>query len=112
MTRTLMTLFTPPLAACRFGCAGCCAAPIGVFWITGIIGIAYGLAGGPANLLGPSWATVGLGVALWGIAVVWAAVTIHGADEDQCAGRSNALCRTILPGAGETDPFDELRKTR
>ncbi len=112
MKRTLTTLFVPPFAACRFGCAGCCAAPIAVFWITGIVGIGYGLLGGPANLMGPSWSTVGLGLALWTIASVWAAVTIRGADEDKCARRNSTLCHTILPAGDETDPLDEVRKAR
>lgn len=112
MKRAVLTLLTPPLAACRFGCAGCCAAPIAVFWITGILGIAYGWVGGPANLMGTSWNTVGLGALLWGIATVWAAVTIRGADEDKCRRRASTLCNTILPGSDETDPFEEVRKAR
>jgi hypothetical protein len=112
MKRVLLTLLTPPFAVCKFGCAGCCAAPIAVFWITGIVGIIYGLVGGPANLLGPSWNTVLLGVALWGIAAVWAAVTIQGADDDRCAERNSPLCKKILPNDDEADPFDEVRKAR
>jgi len=112
MKRALLTLLTPPFAACKFGCAGCCAAPIGVFWITGIVSIIYGLIGGPTNLLGPSWNTVLLGIALWGIAAVWAAITIQSADDDRCAGRQNTLCHKILPGDDEADPFDEVRKAR
>lgn len=112
MKRALLTVLTPPLAVCRFGCAGCCAAPIAVFWITGMVGISYGLVGGPTKLMGPSWNTVLLGFALWGIASVWAAVAIRGANEEKCAERRSTLCRRILSAEDETDPFDEVRKAR
>lgn len=111
MKATLLTLMTPPLAACRYGCAGCCAAPIGVFWLTGIVSILYGaIWGGPAE--GTGWQIVMLGIGLWGTAVLWAILTIRGADEDKCADRTSTLCSKILPSLDETDPFDEVRKAR
>ena len=112
MKRAVLTLVTPPFAVCKFGCASCCAAPIAVFWITGIVSIVYGIVGGPANLMGPSWNTIALGLALWGIAAVWAAITIRSTDEDKCKGLKNPLCENILPEADESDPFDEVRKAR
>ncbi len=112
MKRGLLILLIPPMAACRYGCAGCCAAPIAVFWITAIVSISYGLLGGPTHLMGPSLNTILLGAGLWTIASVWAAVTIRSADEDRCAKRSNRLCRGVLAAADETDPFDEVRKAR
>jgi hypothetical protein len=108
----LMSLSFPPFAACRYGCAGCCAAPIGVFWIAGITGIVYGLLGGPTNRFGVDWEFVGLGVLTWLVASVWARVTIAGADADKCARKTSTLCSRILPGADESDPFDEVRKAR
>jgi hypothetical protein len=83
-----------------------------VFWITGIVSIIYGIVGGPTNLMGPSWGTIALGLALWGIAAVWAAITIRSADEDKCKGLKNPMCDSILPEADESDPFDEVRKAR
>ena len=112
MKRVLLTLLIPPFAACRFGCAGCCAAPIGVFWLASITSIIYGLLGGPTNLMGPSTTTVLLGVGMWGVASVWAAITIRGADDDKCERRSSTLCNKIMPQNDETDPFDEVRKAR
>jgi hypothetical protein len=112
MKRAVLVLFTPPVAACRFGCAGCCAAPIGVFWLTGIVSIIYGLIGGPANLMGPSWNTVALGLVLWGIASVWATFAIRGASQDKCEQRNNPICNKILSDTDESDPFDEVRKAR
>lgn len=109
MKATLLTFLTPPLAACRYGCAGCCAAPIGVFWLTGIVSILYGAFwDGPAT--GTGWQTVLLGLGLWILAAVWTAFTIRGVDEDKCADRSSTLCNTILPSVDDPDPFDEVRK--
>ena len=110
--RAALTVITPPVAVCRFGCAGCCAAPITVFWLTGIVAIIYGFVGGPGNLMGPSWNTIALGLALWGIAAVWALITIRSADEDRCETRNSPLCKNILPESDESDPFDEVRKAR
>lgn len=113
MIKALLTFVCPPVAACRFGCASCCAAPIGVFWLAGMVSILYGMAGGPSNLMGPSWNTVGLGVVLWVIAAVWAALTIRGADNGNCEARGkNGLCNKILPKEDESDPFEEVRKAR
>jgi hypothetical protein len=97
---------------CLFGCAGCCAAPIAVFWLAGIVSILYGIVGGPANLMSPSWNTIGLGVVLWCIASVWTALAIRGTDADKCQGGKNQLCEKILPSADESDPFEEVRKAR
>ncbi|MFQ5644384.1 MAG: hypothetical protein ACE5FQ_11920 [Thiogranum sp.] len=83
-----------------------------MFWITGIVSIVYGIVGGPANLMAPSWNTIALGLALWGIAAVWAAITIRSADENRCKGSKTPLCDKILPATDETDPFDEVRKAR
>ncbi|HSH30998.1 MAG TPA: hypothetical protein VK971_13910 [Thiohalobacter sp.] len=111
MKKTLLALFSPPLAACRYGCAGSCAAPIGVFWSAGIIGILYGLIwGGPTEDTGGQTALLGLG--LWLLASVWAALTIRGTDEDKRHNRSSTLCSKILPGLDEHDPMDEVRKAR
>ncbi len=112
MKQFLISLFLPPFAACRYGCAGCCAAPIGVFWLAGITGIIYGALGGPTNQFGVNWEFVGLGVATWMIASVWARLVIHGADEDKCQRKTSTLCNTIIPSVDESDPFDEVRKAR
>lgn len=114
MKRAALILFTPPVAACKFGCAGCCAAPITVFWLTGIVSIGYGFVGGPGNLMGPSWNTIALGLVLWGIASIWTAITIRSANEQKCESRSSPLCNKIInpPSADESDPFDEVRKAR
>ena len=116
MQRKLMAVFTPPLAVCKYGCASCCAAPIGVFWVTGMVSIVYGVLGGPAGLNGISWITVGLGLALWVLAVVWAENTIQGVEADQadpkCQSNASTVCRIVRPRLDETDPLDEIKKFR
>lgn len=110
--KLILAILIPPVAACRYGCAGCCAAPIGVFWLTGIIGLVYGCYGGPLRLDGVSWNTLGLGVALWGIAVVWTLITLRNADDDRCRKKTSTLCNKIAPRLDEDDPLDQIRKAR
>lgn len=112
MRQVTLTIVAPPVAICRFSCAECCAAPIGVFWLTGIIGIIYGSLGGPTSLPGPDWSFIGLGLALWGIAVVWTTIAVRGYDEGKCSGTSSGVCSTITPSSNEGAPFDKVRKAR
>jgi len=114
MKRNLLAVVVPPLAVCRYGCASCCAAPIGVFWLTGIVSIVYGYFGGPLGGAGVSWMTIGLGVALWIIAAVWAIDTIKGVTIDRadpnCQSKVSTLCRIVRPRLDEGDPFDQVKK--
>jgi len=112
MKRILLSLLTPPLSVCRYGCAGCCAAPIGVFWIAGIASLVYGYFGGPLNLEGISWSTVGLGVLLWCIAAVWATITVMNVSNELCEKKSDSLCSKIDSRLDESDPLDEVRKAQ
>ncbi len=112
MPKVVLNILIPPFAACRYGCAGCCAAPIGVFWLAGIVGIIYGLLGGPLELHMADWKTVALGAGLWIIAAVWAALTIRGASADKCANKSSTICNKILPSEDEPDPLEEVRKAK
>ncbi len=111
MQKLILSLLAPPYGACRYGCAGACAAPIALFWLTGLVAIVYGAVwGGPAGWTGPH--TVMLGIGLWAAAAVWAWLTIRGADADRCASRDSTLCSTILPDESEPDPLEEVRKAR
>ena len=85
MRRSILALAVPPLAVCRYGCAGCCAAPISVFWVAGIISIIYAFFGGPTGAAGISLGTLALGVILWSIATIWAENVIKGVTEDEKA---------------------------
>lgn len=113
MKRTLLTLLVPPVAVCRYGCAGCCAAPIGVMWIAAIVSIIYGFAGGPAGKDMISWATVGLGILLWVIAVVWAITVVRGVDEDKadpkCQKKRSTVCN-IVKSDDDNDPVSDIKK--
>lgn len=115
MKRSIQALFVPPVAVCRYGCAGCCAAPIAVFWIAGIVSIIYGFLGGPASLEGVSFGTLALGALLWGIAAIWAENVIKGVTDDQesdsCQkNKSSNVCRLVKPKIDETDPMEEVKK--
>ncbi|HHC72033.1 MAG TPA: hypothetical protein ENK54_03975 [Thiotrichales bacterium] len=105
MKKTLLGLFAPPLAVCRYACASCCAAPIGVFWITGIVSMLYGLEGGPLGQPGISWPTIVLGIMLWSISTLWAIITLRNVEErtEECPG-----CLDL--NEEEPNPLDEVRK--
>jgi len=108
MQRYFLSLFIPPLAVCRYGCAGCCAAPITVFWIAGIASFIYGFLGGPLGLDTVSWNTIGLGILLWSIAVVWAMITVHNVKQDVCTKKSSIICGEMDSRLDESDPMDSV----
>ncbi len=111
MQRRLLAFVAPPVAVCRYGCAGCCAAPIGVFWIAGIISLIYAFFGGPVETDGFSITTFILGVVLWAIATTWAELTINGINaDDQCNGNASSMCRIVKPKLDDSDPLDEIKK--
>ncbi|MFK5914803.1 MAG: hypothetical protein QM484_10540 [Woeseiaceae bacterium] len=111
MKRRLLALIAPPVAVCRFGCAGCCAAPIGVFWIAGMVSIIYAFFGGPSVEESFSSGTFLLGLILWIIASIWAELTINGIDaDDKCDQNSSTLCRVVKPTIDDSNPLDEIKK--
>jgi hypothetical protein len=113
MKRVMLTVLGPPFAVCLYGCAGCCAAPIAVFWITGMVSIVSGMLGGPTNLTGPSWNTVLLGLGLWGVASVWTALAIRIPYNKAKCGENSRFCNQItLNHTDESDPLDQARKAR
>jgi hypothetical protein len=99
---------------CRYGCAGCCAAPIGVFWLAGIISIIYAFFGGPTGVEGISLGTLALGVILWVIATIWAENVIKGVTADEtdkkCEANASSVCRMVQPKLDDTDPMEEIKK--
>lgn len=114
MPRTLLAILVPPLAVCRYGCASCCAAPIGVFWFAGLFSIVYGYFGGPAGLETISWMTILLGFVLWAIAALWAYTTIQGVENDQadpeCQSKRSNFCSMVSPDDQSGNPLDEVKK--
>ena len=113
MKRFVLASIVPPLAVCRYGCAGCCAAPIAVVWLAGIIAIIYGFMGGPADLEGISWGTLGLGAVMWVLAAIWAATVIRGVEDDKadpkCTGNRSTICRMASPHDDEHDPLSDIK---
>lgn len=95
MGKGLFTLFVPPMAVYRYGCAGYCAAPIGVFWIAGIASLVYSLEGGPVGNHETNWVIVELGIVLWAIASAWTWTTIERTQRDQ-----GGVSGQNKPGAG------------
>lgn len=110
MRKFVTSLVIPPVGACRYGCGTNCAAPVTVFWIFGVISVIFGFFGGPAGETGISWYTISLGLAMWGIAAVWAILTFRGVEEDNCHGAWSPLDHKITPSDRETDPFEEIKK--
>lgn len=112
--KNVITFLAPPVAVCRYAYARCCAAPIGVFWIAGITALGYGFVGGAAGDSGLTWFMLALGLALWGIAVVWALDTLRRAAEDaqdpSCTTAHSTHCRMVRPRDDETDPLEEVRR--
>jgi hypothetical protein len=110
MKRTILAILVPPFAVCRYGCAGYCAAPIGLFWLAGIVSIVYSFYGGPLGVEGISWTTLLLGIVMWVIATVWARDVIKGVDEDKLQTKTSSLCRMVKPSVDDHDPFEDIRK--
>ncbi len=113
MKRMIQALTVPPLAVCRYGCAGCCAAPIGVFWIAGVVSLIYAFFGGPTGQEGISSGTLMLGIILWAIASLWASNTIRNVDGDNdCKARPEGACKVFRPSDkfDDSDPMDEVKK--
>ncbi len=110
MKKLMLSILVPPASACRFGCGNSCAAPISVFWIAGVVGIVFGLLGGPLGLDGVSWNTLLLGVGLWGISAVWAVLTLGNVDADRQCSALSPLRRKVAASEHEQDPFEEIQK--
>lgn len=102
MKRTVFALILPPAAVARYGCVSCTAAPIGVFWLSSLTSIAYGLANA---LSGP----VVLGVVMWLIATAWARLVIRGVESDTLRREDSTQAQLAIPRLDETDPFTQLR---
>lgn len=105
------TLF-PPIGACRYGCGTHCTPAITVFWLFGVVSVAYGLMGGPTNAPGVNWYILGLGLGMWAIAAVWTLLTLQGVQADKCHNSWSPQDHQVPPSESETDPFEEVRKAR
>ncbi|MBK8182333.1 MAG: hypothetical protein IPK63_05220 [Candidatus Competibacteraceae bacterium] len=102
MKRTLLSLIVPPAAVIRYGCASHTAAPIGVFWLSSLSCIGYGLINATSG-------SVALGVLLWLIAAAWARLVIRGVESDVLQREDSTQAKLAIPRADESDPFTQLR---
>jgi hypothetical protein len=109
MRRTLLALLAPPAAVARHGCAACTAAPIGVFWLTSLAGIGYGVAGGKLGGLVGSGGLVIASILLWLIAAAWARLVMRAVESDRLERQDSTRARLVTPRADEIDPFSQLR---
>lgn len=112
MKKYWVAAMMPPIGACRYGCGTSCAPPISVFWLFGVISLVYGLLGGPTESEGVNWATVGLGLAMWGIAAIWTLLTLRGVEHDRChdmwSPRDHQVSADHLD---DDDPLEQVRKS-
>jgi len=113
MIRKRLAWLLPPVAVARYGCATCTAGPIGVFWLTSLVSIGYGLSGGTlGGIEGSQWFLVGLGVLMWLISGMWANLVLGAVDHDLNAHPEASRQRRVIPHLDEPDPFIELSKGR
>jgi hypothetical protein len=110
MKSTWLGFLVPPLSVYKKGSAAMCTGPIAVFWLTGIVSLAYGLEGGPVADGKISWVLLGLGVLLWAIAAVWAWLVVSGVEQDAEGSELSTRRTQIDPERYTADPMDELRK--
>lgn len=111
MLHFLLALFAPPVAVAVNCRAWGCTAPISVFWITGIVGIAYGLVGGPTVGTQINLYVVILGLILWAISSVWAILTIVGNQRAKMGQEVDGSGPAHHhPDVDESDPMDQVRK--
>ena len=112
MQKSITSLLIPPMAVCRYGCAGCCAAPIAVVWVAGITLLAYHFFGGPHanNLISVGSLLMGIGAIA--TSIVWAKMTLSQVDRDGCTdskGTRGPLCQ-IIPHVYDNDPLADVEK--
>jgi hypothetical protein len=112
MKRAAMILLAPPVAVCKFGCASCCAAPVTVLWLAGMVAVILGFIGGPAEQAEPSWVTVGLGLALWGISALWTTIATRSGDGSVCEGVDRSVCKRINPDDNDSTHLEDIHRAR
>ena len=114
MYRHILGIAIPPLAICRYGCASSCALPVTIFWAGGLAALAYHFFQAPAEY---NWLYNGslmLGLAMIVLSIIWTELTItrvarEGCDKSQ--NKKSSICN-VVPGAQESDPFEEVRKAK
>lgn len=117
MHRHVLGVTLPPVAICRYGCAGRCALPISVFWIGGVAALIYFFFFAQPE---HNWLYTGsllLGIGMIVTSIVWTEMTITRVIRDGCdkpASSSNSLCGGVDSPEieKETDPMEEVQRAR
>ena len=117
MHRYLLGLLLPPVAICRYGCAGCCALPISVFWIGGITALTYFLFHAAPEHTWLHQGSLILGVAMIAISVVWTLLTLNRVIRDGCEqseSKNKKFCggTTTRYSEYEEDPLEEVQRLK
>lgn len=112
MKRETLAIVAPPVAVWHYGSAEATAAPIGVFWLAGIVSIFYALTGGTlGDLPVTRGVLLGLGVVLWAIAAAWTYLVIEAVESDAYHDPVvSPMDHTVEPSLDEPDPMQEVRK--
>ena len=114
MYQTLLSIFIPPLAICRYGSASCCIYPISGIWFGGLALFAYHfLTAHHVNPLTEQGSLYG-GVILVTIAIIWTRMTLKRVESDDARARNrgNAICARLIPNPSEPDPLEEAARAR
>ena len=114
MYQTLLSIFIPPLAICRYGAAACCIYPISGMWLGGLALFAYHfLTSHHINVLTEQGSLYG-GIVLVLIAIVWTRLTLKRVETEdlQTARNDNRFCAQLVPNPQEPDPLEEVAKSR
>ncbi len=114
MYQTLLSIFVPPLAICRYGSAACCIYPISGIWLGGLALFAYHfLNPHHYNVLTEQGSLYG-GIALVAIAVVWTRLTLKRVESEgmRADASGNRICARLVPNPQEPDPLEEVSRLR
>ena len=117
MHRHILGAAIPPIAICRYGCAGCCALPITIFWVGGVAALIYFFFYAQPE---HSWLYNGsllLGLGMIALSIVWTEMTITRVIRDGCDKSESTKKRLCGGVAGtiedeEIDPLEEVRRAR
>ncbi len=113
MVRNISSILVPPMAVCRYGCAGCCAAPIATVWIAGLVLLGFHFFGGPHQNELVDIGSLFFGIAAIGTSIMWARLTLAQVDRDGCSDskKKSPLCQ-IIPHAYDNDPLEDVERMK
>ena len=117
MHRHILGVAIPPIAICRYGCAGCCALPITIFWVGGVAALIYFFFYAQPE---HSWLYNGsllLGLGMIALSIVWTEMTITRVIRTGCnkpKSTKKSFCGGLAGGIEEEeiDPLEEVRRAR